>query len=134
MSLTHTEQQFLAAQRHGRLATIGLAGGPQVKPVGFTYNTELGTIDIAGHFMASSTKYRNVRANPKVAFVVDDVPFEAIDGVRFLEIRGLAETVTGPVPPDSDLSGDLIRIHPRRVLAYNIDPDRPGLLTRNIQS
>ena len=41
--------------------------------------------------MSGSAKFRNILANPKVAFVVDEVIFEGIDGVRFLEIRGVAE-------------------------------------------
>lgn len=100
MALTEAEQRFLAVQRHGRLATIAPGGSPQVKPVGFTYNTELGTIDIAGFNMAGSAKYRNIRANPQVAFVVDEVRFSGINGVSFLEIRGGAEAVSGQVPAD----------------------------------
>ena len=130
MALTEAEQRFLATQRHGRLATIAPGGSPQVKPVGFAYNAELGTIDIAGFNMAGSAKYRNIRANPQVAFVVDEVRFPGIDGVSFLEIRGRAEAVPGQVPADPHLAPEIIRIHPRRVLAFNIDPGRPGLQTR----
>ena len=135
MTLSDAEKKYLSSQRHGRLATVAANGFPQVKPVGFTYNARLGTIDIAGYNMASSGKYKNVRGNPKVAFTVDDAPGEGPGGVRFLEIRGLAETVTiaaadggagGGLPPE------IIRIHPRRVLAYNIEPGRPGLQSRDI--
>jgi len=35
-----------------------------VKPLGFTYNAALGTIDIAGFNMSRSAKYRNIQANP----------------------------------------------------------------------
>ena len=94
MTLTEAEQRFLAAQDHGRLATIARDGTPQVKPVGFSYNPRLGTIDIAGMNMARSAKYKNVQANQNVAFVADDVPApgDGAAGVRFLEIRGAAET------------------------------------------
>jgi len=126
MTLTQAEQRFLSAQRHGRLATIGRDGMPQVKPVGFSYNARLGTIDIAGFNMAQSAKYKNVQAHPNVAFVADDVPRpdDGAAGVRFLEIRGVAEAGTG--------QQEIIRIHPRRVLAFNIDPDRPGLQSRDV--
>jgi pyridoxamine 5'-phosphate oxidase family protein len=135
MTLTQAEQRFLASQRHGRLATIAPDGTPQVKPVGFSYNSELGTLDIAGMNMAHSAKYKNVRSNPNVAFVADDVPApeRGAAGVRFLEIRGAAETVTGWPGADGHLAPEIIRIHPRRVLAYNVDPDRPGLETRDIE-
>jgi pyridoxamine 5'-phosphate oxidase family protein len=138
MTLTEAERRFLSAQRHGRLATIAPDGTPQVKPVGFSYNQELGTIDIAGMNMASSAKYKNIQSNPNVAFVADDVPApeQGAAGVRFLEIRGAAETVTaspGPGQPSTDghLAPEIIRIHPRRVLAYNVDPDLPGLQARD---
>ncbi len=138
MALTEAEQRFLATQRHGRLATIAPDGTPQVKPVGFSYNQELGTIDIAGMNMARSAKYKNVQSNPNVAFVADDVPApeRGAAGVRFLEVRGTAETVTaapGPGQPSADghLAPEIIRIRPRRVLAYNVDPDRPGLQSRD---
>ncbi|HEY1821045.1 MAG TPA: PPOX class F420-dependent oxidoreductase [Trebonia sp.] len=139
MTLTQAEQRFLSVQRQGRLATIAPDGTPQVKPVGFSYNEELGTIDIAGTNMARSAKYRNVQSNPNVAFVADDVPApeRGADGVRFLEIRGTAETVTAPPgdgqpSTDGHLAPEIIRIHPRRVLAYNIDPGRPGLQGRDV--
>jgi pyridoxamine 5'-phosphate oxidase family protein len=134
MALTDAEQRFLAAQRHGRLATIAPDGTPQVKPVGFSYNQELGTIDIAGMNMARSAKYKNIQSNPNVAFVADDVPApeHGAAGVRFLEIRGTAETMTTQPSTDGHLAPEIIRIHPRRVLAFNVDPDRPGLQARDV--
>jgi pyridoxamine 5'-phosphate oxidase family protein len=68
MTFTDVEQRFLTRQPRGHLATVGPDGIPQVKPVGFTYNAALGTIDIAGMNMAASAKYRNVGANPRVAY------------------------------------------------------------------
>lgn len=137
MTLTEAEQQFLAAQRHGHLATIGRGGGPQVKPVGFSYNAALGTIDIAGFNMGLSAKYKNVQANPQVAFAADDVPDPEAGaaGVRLLEIRGLAEAVTaepgdGQPSHAGQLGAEIIRIHPRRVLSFNVEG--PGLRTRDI--
>jgi pyridoxamine 5'-phosphate oxidase family protein len=134
MTLTEAEQRFLSAQRRGRLATIAADGTPQVKPVGFSYNQELGTIDIAGMNMARSAKYKNVSANPNVAFVADDVPApeDGAAGVRFLEIRGAAETATAAPGSDAHLAAEIIRIRPRRVLAFNVDPRQPGLQARDI--
>jgi pyridoxamine 5'-phosphate oxidase family protein len=134
MTLTEVEQHYLALQRHGRLATIAPDGTPQVKPVGFSYNADLGTIDITGFNMAGSAKYKNVQSNPNVAFVADDVPApeQGAAGVRFLEIRGTAETVKTEASADGHLAAEIIRIRPRRVLAFNVDPDRPGLQTREV--
>jgi pyridoxamine 5'-phosphate oxidase family protein len=133
MDLTKNEQQFLTRQTRGHLTTIGPDGWPQVKPLGFTWNAGLGTIDIAGFNMAASAKYRNVAANPRVAFVVDEVTEEnRMEGTHFLEIRGLAEQVAGAASADSHLDPELIRIRPVRVIAWNIGPDGPVVTTRNL--
>jgi len=132
MNFTDAEQRFLTRQPRGHLATVGPDGTPQVKPLGFTYNAALGTIDIAGFNMAGSAKYRNIQANPRVAFVVDEVTEASIAGAHFLEIRGAAKAVTGPVPADGHLAPEMIRIYPERVIAFNVDPAQPGLQTRGI--
>jgi pyridoxamine 5'-phosphate oxidase family protein len=144
MTLTSAEQRFLSAQPLGRLATVGPGGAPQVKPVGFSYNDQLGTIDIAGYNMAQSAKYKNVQQNPAVAFVVDDRPDGGLEGTRFLEIRGDAEAVPGAGAGAGGHAGadamehglsmetGIIRIHPRRVLSYNVDPAHSGLWARRL--
>lgn len=126
MALDDAAQQYLSGQTRGRLATIGPDGSPQNKPVGFVYNTELGTIDIAGFSMDTSAKYRNVGVHPNVAFVVDDAVAAGAAGMRFIEIRGQAEQVSVESPAAVGLSPHIIRIHPRRVISMNIDPDHPG--------
>ena len=55
-----------------------------------------------------------------------------MEGAHFLEIRGTAEAVTGPASADGHLAAEIIRIRPRRVIAYNVDPDQPGLQTRDV--
>jgi pyridoxamine 5'-phosphate oxidase family protein len=100
--------------------------------VGFSYNRALGTVEIAGFNMAGSAKYRNVQANPKVSFVVDEVTEPGIEGAHFLELRGVAETVIGTDEPDDHLAAEIIRIHPRRIIGFNVDPDRPGLQARSL--
>lgn len=110
--------QYLAEQRHGVLATVAPGGSPQAKPVGFRYDAERGAIDIAGYAMERSAKFRNVGVNPHVALTVDDVPDPdaGAAGVRFIEIRGIAEQVR----TSGELSPWIIRIHPRRLVSYNI--------------
>jgi pyridoxamine 5'-phosphate oxidase family protein len=130
MSLTKVEQAFLERQPRGHLSTIGPDGAPQLKPLGFSYNAALGTIDIAGFNMGNSAKYRNIQGDPRVAFVVDEVTEETMEGSHFLEIRGIAETAT--TEADGHLAAEIIRIHPKRVLAWNVDPDVSGLQTRDL--
>lgn len=134
MALSTVEQDYLAGCEHGRLATVAPNGAPQNKPVGFRYNTELGTIDIYGFSMESSAKFRNVQVNPDVSFLADDAIGEGASGARFLEIRGRAQTVTLPAPPmpEPGLSAQIIRIYPRRVISWNVDPGRPGFSSRDI--
>jgi pyridoxamine 5'-phosphate oxidase family protein len=84
--------------------------------------------------MSGSAKYRNVQANPNVAFVVDEVTGESMEGVHFLEIRGVAETAVGTHDPQGHLAPEIIRIHPRRVISFNVDPDHPGFAARDLTS
>jgi pyridoxamine 5'-phosphate oxidase family protein len=131
MTFKPHEIEFLRQAELGRLATIQRNGTLQNSPVGFTYNEQLGTIDIAGFQMSKSQKYRNIAHNDKVAFVVDDITSRDPWRVRCLEIRGTAEL--GPraswgaeVPASRGAAGDqldtaIIRITPRRIISYGID-------------
>ena len=117
---TDAEQTYLDDQLLGRLATLGPDGAPQTRPVGFTYNRELNTIDIGGHNMADSQKYRNVQADARVSFVVDDLASTTPWRPRGIEIRGTAEILTAD-PARPGFTADLIRIHPERVLGWGLD-------------
>lgn len=132
MTLNAAEQSYLTGLSRARLATIAPNGTPQNKPVGFTYNVDLGTIDIRGFGMADSAKFRNITANPDVALVIDDSDEDGADNVRFLEIRGRAESAVEPPEPETYVSPEIIRIHPRRIVSWNIDPDNPGLQVRDV--
>jgi pyridoxamine 5'-phosphate oxidase family protein len=108
----------------GRLATVQPNGTPQVSPVGFTFNAELGTIDISGYHMSKSRKFRNLATNPAVAFVVDDIVSRDPWRVRCLEIRGTAvqaETSAATGAAGDELDTAIIRITPRRLIAFGID-------------
>jgi pyridoxamine 5'-phosphate oxidase family protein len=122
---TQPELDYLATQRLGRLATVQPDGTLQVNPVGFAYNPGTRTIDIGGFNMTASRKFRNVAANGRVAFVVDDVPSTDPWRVRCVEIRGRAEAVEAPTGAAGRTDGAIIRIHPRLIISYGItEPDR----------
>ena len=91
------ELTYLAQGKLGRLATIDGAGMPHVVPLGWRYNPELDAIDIGGRDFARTQKFHNVRRNPKVALVIDDVlpPWRP----RCVMIRGTAETLSEPTGP-----------------------------------
>jgi pyridoxamine 5'-phosphate oxidase family protein len=125
MSFSEPELKFLSAQVVGRLATVQPDGTLQVNPVGFTYNAELGAFDVGGFRLSGSQKFRNVAANGRAAFVLDDIP--SIDPLRVhcLEIRGHAEAITSIGQTPEGLDGALIRIHPERIISFGIDiPDQ----------
>jgi pyridoxamine 5'-phosphate oxidase family protein len=138
MTFKPHEIEFMQKAELGRLATIQSNGTPQNSPVGFTYNDELGTIDIPGYQMSKSQKYRNLAHNDKVAFVVDDITSRDPWRVRCLEIRGTAEQAE--VPAASGAAGDqldtaIIRITPRRIISFGIDDQvsEPHQLTADIR-
>jgi pyridoxamine 5'-phosphate oxidase family protein len=127
---TERELAYLREQPLGRLATVRQDGTVQNNPVGFGYNEHLETIDIGGHNMAASQKFRNVAAGSKVAFVVDDIASFNPWTVRCLEIRGDAEALREPTDSAGHVSGPIIRIHPDRILSFGIDPDKPAARSR----
>jgi pyridoxamine 5'-phosphate oxidase family protein len=119
--LTAAQIDYLATQRLGRLATAGRDGKPHVVPTSFRYNRELGTLDIGGHHVATTKKYRDVQANPWAALVVDDLVSVDPWTPRMLEIRGRAEAVpTGGTDLGPGFGEALIRLHPEKVNSFGI--------------
>ena len=91
-------------------------------PVGFRYNAETDTIDIGGHNLGRSKKFRDAANNVRVAFVVDDVlpPWQP----RGIEIRGRAEVFsTGGAQIGPGFDPELIRVHPQRLIGWGLDTD-----------
>ena len=125
--VTHPRARFTPAEldylltepRLGRLATADATGAPHVVPVGWSYNHELGTIDISGRNFAATRKYRNVQANPRAAFVVDDVlpPFRP----RSVTVQGTAQALAG----DDHGREAMIRIVPTTIISWGLDDTAP---------
>ena len=123
-AFTPEELDYLASQRLGRLATVGRDGAPHVVPVGFRYNPETDTIDIGGHELGRTKKWRDIGREPRVAFVVDDVlaPWQP----RLIEIRGIAAQLEdGGRGFGRGFADELIRIAPTRIASYGIDAGNP---------
>ncbi len=122
-AFTPAEVAYLQSQRLGRLATVGATGAPHVVPVAFRYNPELDTIDIGGHGVGKSKKFRDAGRDGRVAFVVDDVrlqPWRA----RGIEVRGRATALPkGGKSVNPDFDDELIRIRPTRIVAWGIETD-----------
>jgi pyridoxamine 5'-phosphate oxidase family protein len=123
MVFTQAEQEYLASQRIGRLATVAPDGAPQNNPVGFWINPDTGTIDIGGRAMGATRKFRNVEAGSRVALVIDEVISMQPWRVRGIEIRGDAEALADKEPPNPYFSHEIIRIRPRRIISWGIEPE-----------
>jgi pyridoxamine 5'-phosphate oxidase family protein len=119
---TAREIEYLQSQRLGRLATVNTKGDPHVVPVGFRYNTETDTIDIGGHSIATTKKYRDALRHGRVAFVVDDVlpPWRP----RFVEIRGTVEAFTeGGKEMGPGFAPDILRLTPTYIVSFGVNVD-----------
>src|SRR5216683_2695841 len=92
------------------ISTVGSDGMPHVTPVGWSLGQGGDTIEVGGHDMASSKKFRDVASTGRAALVIDEVvpPWKP----RGIEVRGRAEVVMEPQP--------LIRIHPERVRSWGL--------------
>lgn len=145
MIFTDAELSYLTEHPLGRLATIGPDGAPQAHPVAFRVNPDNSAIEMGGPDLASSQKYRNVTADPRVSFVVDDqsdVPNPLGQTGRGIEIRGRIEIVTQNPPPIPGFSRETLRLLPHRIITWNIEdfvpagPGRPphlqGYNSRNV--
>jgi pyridoxamine 5'-phosphate oxidase family protein len=121
-AFTPAEIEYLQGQQLGRLATVNESGEPHVVPVGFRHNTELDTIDISGHNLGKSKKFRDAARTGRAAFVVDDVlpPWQA----RGVEVRGRAKVFSeGGDEVNANFGVELIRLHPSRIVGWGIDTD-----------
>lgn len=123
MIFTDAELEYLSAHPLGRLATIGPDGAPQAHPVAFWVEPESGVIQIGGPELPGSQKFRNVLADPRVSFVVDDqaaTPNPIGQTGRGIEIRGRIEVVTKDPPLLPGFSPETLRLHPGRIIRWNI--------------
>ena len=118
-SFTDRELQYLQSERRlARIATVGKDGTPHVVPAGFTYNAAHDSIDLGGHRVERTKKYRDVKRSGRAAVVVDDLASVDPWRPRGLEVRGRAEAVEGPPA--------LIRIHPERIVSWGIESEALG--------
>ncbi|SEG56260.1 pyridoxamine 5'-phosphate oxidase family protein [Thermomonospora echinospora] len=129
MTFTEAELTYLVEHPLGRLATIGPDGAPQIHPVAFWVNADAGTLDIGGPALTRSQKFRNVQADPRVSFIVDgesDEPNPIGQRGCGIEIRGRVEIVPLDPPLMPVFDNETLRIHPRRIIAWNIDEFGPA--------
>ncbi len=129
---TGNELDYLQKQRLGRLATVDAQGNPHVVPVGFRYNSDADTLDVGGHGMAQSKKWRDVRRHPRVTFVVDDVlpPWQP----RSVVIEADAELLeSGGEQFGQGFDHEIMRLHPIKIIAWGLDEQRQSRTVKNSQ-
>jgi pyridoxamine 5'-phosphate oxidase family protein len=132
MIFTDAELEYLIDHPLGRLASIGPDGAPQAHPVAFRVHPGSGVVEIGGPELPRSQKFRNVTADPRVSFVVDDqsdTPNSIGQTGRGIEIRGRIEISTQDPPLVPGFSQRILRLHPRRIISWNIGglvPAAPG--------
>jgi pyridoxamine 5'-phosphate oxidase family protein len=111
------EVRYLAGGRQlGRLATVGADGTPHVVPVAWIYNAARDTIDVGGHELELTKKFRDVARSGRAAIVIDDLGDTGEWHPRGIEVRGRGEAIALPTP--------LIRIHPERIVSWGIETAR----------
>jgi len=121
-SFSDAELAYLTGERRlGRLATVDATGQPHVVPIGmWRHNPKFGTIDISGHNFAATKKFRNVKAAPKAAFVVDDLASIDPWRPRSVMVQGRAEAVEA-----ADTAGErgeaMIRITPDTIVSWGLE-------------
>src|SRR4029453_991775 len=86
---------------------------PHVAPGGWAHNAELDTIDVTGHGLEQTKKFRDVERTGRAAIVIDDLASVSPWRPRAVEGRGRAEALRTPEV--------LIRIHPERISSWGLD-------------
>ncbi|HKW73040.1 MAG TPA: PPOX class F420-dependent oxidoreductase [Candidatus Dormibacteraeota bacterium] len=123
-AFTEREIDYLRGQRLARIATVGGDGAPHVVPVGFRLDVDAETIEIGGHGLRRSKKWRDLQGNPRIAFVVDDLVSTTPWTPRGIEVRGRAELNEEGGPERFGRGGwdnVWIRIVPERIVSWGIN-------------
>lgn len=119
---TDKEIDYLRGQRLGRLATVGSDGSPHVVPVGFRLDADGRAIEVGGHGLSGSKKWRDLQTNPRIALVVDDLESVNPWTPRGIEVRGKAELhFDGGQKFGAGWDAVWIRIVPQRIVSWGIE-------------
>jgi pyridoxamine 5'-phosphate oxidase family protein len=119
-AFTEKELEYLRSQRLARVATADSGGQPHVVPVGFKVSADGAAIEVGGRNFGQTKKYRDLRANPRVALVIDDLASITPWKPRGIEVRGTAvlqDGGGGPVASDQPWA----RITPDRIVSWGIN-------------
>ena len=111
----------------GRLATADGSGQPHVVPTSFRLDKDAGVIRVGGHRVQVTKKWRDVEANPRAAFVVDDLASTDPWRVRGIEVRGTATVrESGGEDLGPGFGPTWIEIKPTRIVSWGVESDQMG--------
>jgi len=117
---TTSELEYLQSQPLMRFASASLSGRPDVAPV--VFEVEGDDIVTSGFDVARTVRYKNVRANPRVSVVIDDLASVNPWSPRGIKIIGTA------VIEEFDGS-PRFRITPEVIISWAINDTTPGIPT-----
>jgi PPOX class probable F420-dependent enzyme len=99
-------KDFLAAHRHGVLATIRRDGRPQLSTITYLYDPEAATI--IASITETRAKAKNMRRDPRVTFHVGSE-----DGWSYVVTEGRASLTAPAAAPDDDTVEALVDYYRR---------------------
>jgi pyridoxamine 5'-phosphate oxidase family protein len=117
-AFTDAEVAYLRSQPLMRFASAPLSGRPDVAPV--VFEVEGDDILTSGFDIPKTVRYRNVKENPRVTVVIDDLASTNPWSPRGLKIIGtcVIEAAGG---------GERFRISPDVIISWAINDTTPGI-------
>jgi pyridoxamine 5'-phosphate oxidase family protein len=117
-TFTEKELEFIGSDGLGRLATLSADGAPAIAAVRYRVETDGDEtlIVVPGFGMRHSAKFHNVKRDGRVSFLIDGGGGGGPHSVKFIQVRGVAESVDNNDDPR-------IVIHAKRIIAFNINEE-----------
>lgn len=117
-AFTDAEVAYLRSQPLMRFASASLSGRPDVAPV--VFEVEGDDILTSGFDIPKTVRYRNVKENPRVTVVIDDLASTNPWSPRGLKVIG-----TCVIEAAGD--GERFRISPDVIISWAINDTTPGI-------
>lgn len=117
-AFTEQELAYLRGQPLMRFASASPTGLPDVATVAFSVDGD--DILTAGFDIVKTVRYRNIKANPRVAVVIDDLAAVEPWTPRGIKIRGTSRI-------EVDIAGQRFRITPQVIWIWGINDITEGI-------
>lgn len=114
---TDAELEYLRTQPLMRFASASLKSKPDVATVIFEVDGDM--VVTGGFDIAATVRYRNVKANPRVTTIIDDLASMDPWTPRGIKVLGTATIDDGPPPR--------FRIAPAVIISWGINDTTPGI-------